>query len=101
MAKAKKEYILKDHLNKVIEPGDEVILLVKERGFGCLRDAYLDRCLYVGHCQYGYQFVSPNAKKKWLKNPNYYKENYNESYNLREPQCVRVERERVLGFFKA
>lgn len=99
MAKAKKQYVLTDNFKLVVNEGDEVILLVKERGFGCIRDAYLAHCLYVGHCQYGYQFVDVKCKNKWEQNPDYYKGHYEKSLNLREPECIKLSKGKVLGFF--
>ena len=101
MAKVKKEYKLEDNFKLEVKPGDEVVLLVKERGFACIRDAFLAHCLYVGHCQYGYQFVDVNCKNKWLENPDYYKQHYERTLNLREPECVLLgDKGRVVGFFK-
>ena len=76
MAKATKEYNLKDNFKVEVNPGDEVILLVKEYGYRKISDAYLAHCLYVGHCQYGYQFVDVKCKNKWENNPDYYKQHY-------------------------
>lgn len=100
MAKAKKEYILQDKLNVQVNPGDEVILLVKVRGYCRLDNAYLGHCIYVGHCQYGYQFIDISRRQKYEENPSQYINDYNKTLNLRDPECIKLDNGRVVGFFK-
>lgn len=80
-----KKEILKDVLNQTVCVGDEVVLLIKERGCLKLTDAYLDRAIYTGKGRYGYEFIDKRNRARWEKNPDCTKQ-----YRLREPECVLI-----------
>lgn len=68
-----------------VSRGDEIILLVKVRGFRGITDAYLGHAIYLGAGQYGYEFCDFNDTED-LDDPH-------SLTRIKEPECVLINHE--------
>ena len=76
---------LYDVRGQEVSRGDEVVLLVKVRGFRGLTDAYLGHAIYLGVGQYGYEFCDYNDTED-LNEPR-------SITRIKEPECVLINHE--------
>lgn len=83
--------MLQDVLGKPVNSGDEVVLLKKERCYRGLSAAYLGHAIYTGKGPWGYEFI--DYKDREDKDP--------KVYRVREPECVRVDREEGIPYVQA
>ena len=60
---------IKDKLGREVNPGDAVVLLVKDYGYRKIKDAHLHICTYRGKGQYGYEFREGHILRIVLRNP--------------------------------
>lgn len=75
---------LKDFLGQVVEVGDPVVVLYKERGFRGIDRAYLWQTVYLGKGQYGHQFR------------NVYDGKETDPVNIRGPELIKIDVKPVL-----
>ena len=74
--------MLTDVLKKSVSPGDEVVLLVKIRGYRGLSDAYLGHAIYMGLGPYGHEFIDYEERNDEEPTP----------FRFKQPECVLLER---------
>lgn len=74
--------MLIDVLKKSVSPGDEVVLLVKVRGYRTISEAYLVHAIYMGPGLYGHEFIDYEKRNDEKPTP----------FRFKQPECVLLER---------
>ena len=76
---------LKDVFKKIVNEGNEVVILVKEYGYRKLKDAYLGHAVYIGQGQYGHEFIDWPEWQDYKIDPDSVT-----SYRMKQPECVKI-----------